>query len=314
MATPAPAPATIAMIRRLVGFDTTSRESNLALVDFVRAYLDGLGVESELVHDESGRKANLYATIGPKDRRGICISGHTDVVPVDGQDWASEPFALAEKDGKLYGRGTADMKSWIAVALVFAPEFARRRLETPIHLAFSYDEEVGCLGVRGLLARLSERPHKPALCIVGEPTEMKVARAHKGKHSYRCRVSGLEAHSALTHKGVNAVEAAAELVARLKAMARQRRDHGPHDDAYDPPYTTVHTGVIRGGTALNIVPKACSFDFEFRHIPSDPPEALFEQIRAYADAVLLPEMRRVSGAAGFAFDPLSVIPALDAAE
>jgi acetylornithine deacetylase len=243
------------MIERLVGFDTTSRGSNLALIDFVRDYLDGLGIASELVHSEDGRKANLYATLGPDDRGGVLLSGHTDVVPVDGQEWRSEPFAVVEKDAKLYGRGTSDMKSFIAVVLALAPEFLERGLKTPLHFAFSYDEEVGCLGVRRLLAELEKRPVKPRLCIIGEPTLMRPVTGHKGKRSFRCHVHGFECHSALAHTGVNAVEAAAEMVAHLKGLARGRRDNGPFDPDYSPPYTTIHTGTIRGGTALNIVPK-----------------------------------------------------------
>ena len=207
------------MIRRLVGFDTTSRDSNLALIDFVRGYLAGLGVESTLVHDETGEKANLYATLGPTDRPGICLSGHTDVVPVDGQDWHTDPFELTEKDGKLYGRGTCDMKSWLAVALAHAPEFLARGLETPIHLALSYDEEVGCVGVRRLIERFGADITRPALCIVGEPSNMRVVRGHKGKRSYRCRVRGFEAHSSIAPLAVNAIEFAGEVITFLRAMA-----------------------------------------------------------------------------------------------
>jgi acetylornithine deacetylase len=303
--------STIEMIRRLVGFDTTSRESNLALVDFVRGYLEDWGVESELVFDAGGRKANLYATIGPTDRGGVILSGHTDVVPVDGQSWDSEPFALAERGGALYGRGTADMKSFIAVALSLVPELVARPLETPLHLAFSYDEEVGCVGVRGLIARLQERPVRPQACIVGEPTMMQPVIAHKGKTSLRCRVRGLETHSALAHEGVNAVEAAAEIVAYLKGMARRKRDRGPFDAGFSPPYTTVHTGTIAGGTALNIVPKDCRFDFEFRNIPADDPRLLLAEIRAHAEAVLLPEMRRVSAATGIDFEEVNAVRAFE---
>lgn len=308
---PGPQPESLEMIRRLVGFDTTSRGSNLALIDFVRDYLDGLGVASELVFDESGKKANLFATLGPQDRGGIMLSGHTDVVPVDGQDWHSDPFALAEAGGRLYGRGTADMKSFIAVALALLPEIAGRALSTPLHLAFSYDEEVGCLGVRRLIAQLAQRPNRPSLCIVGEPTMMRPATGHKGKRSFRCHVRGRECHSALTHLGVNAVEAAAELVAHLKSMARRKRDKGPFDRAFSPPYTTVHTGLIRGGTALNIVPQECSFEFEFRLLPQEDAEALEGEIRAVARERLLPEMRAVAPGTDIAFEKLSGFPGLD---
>ena len=299
---PGAAISSVDMIRRLVGFDTTSRESNLALIDFVRDYLDGWGVASELVHDAQRRKANLYATIGPDDRGGIMLSGHTDVVPVDEQPWDSDPFAVVEHDDRLYGRGTCDMKSFIAVALALVPEFRARRLKTPVHFALSYDEEVGCIGVRDLIAELADRPVRPRGCIVGEPTEMRPVIAHKGRKTTRCHVHGHEAHSALTHEGVNAVETAAEIVSYLKGMARRKRDHGPFDSGFSPPYTTIHTGLIRGGTALNIVPRDCYFDFEFRNIPGDDLEALLAEVRHYAETELLPEMRQVSGDAGIGFE------------
>jgi acetylornithine deacetylase len=302
------------MLRRLIGYDTTSRDSNLALIDYVRGYLSDLGVPSELVHDETGKKANLYATLGPSDRAGVCLSGHTDVVPVDGQAWDTNPFELTEKNGRLYGRGTSDMKTWLAVALTYAPAFLERGPETPIHLAFSYDEEVGCIGVRRLIATLKDRPLRPLMCIVGEPTEMKVVRAHKGKHSYRCRVRGFESHSALTPRGVNAIEYAAAVIVKLRAMANRKRDGGPFDREFDVPYTTVHTGVIRGGTQLNIVPKDCEFVFEFRHLPQDDPDVLFAEIKSYAETELEPEMRMVSPDAGFSWERMTVIPGLDTAE
>jgi acetylornithine deacetylase len=301
------------MIGRLVAFDTTSRCSNLALIAFVQEYLEGWGIGSDLVYDRERRKANLYATIGPAETGGILLSGHTDVVPVDGQAWDSDPFALAEKQGRLYGRGTADMKSFIAVALALVPEFLARRLATPVHFAFTYDEEVGCIGVRGLIAALRQRPVRPGACIVGEPTLMRPVIAHKGKRSLRCRVRGLESHSALAHEGVNAVEAAAEIVAYLKSMARRKRDQGPFDPAYAPPYTTIHTGVIQGGTALNIVPRDCSFDFEFRNIPADDPVLLLEEVKRYAAAALLPEMQAVSPAACIGFEEMNAVDGLDIA-
>src|SRR6185437_14058499 len=185
---PSPSRTTIDLIKKLVAFDTTSRNSNLALIQFVQGYLKDMGIESRLVFDETGKKANLFATIGPADRAGLLISGHTDVVPVDGQQWTSDPFAVTEKDGRLYGRGTCDMKSFVATALALAPEFQRAKLTAPVHFSFSYDEEVGCLGVRRLIAELERLKLRPAACVVGEPTSMKVVRAHKGKISYRCHV------------------------------------------------------------------------------------------------------------------------------
>jgi acetylornithine deacetylase len=299
------------MIERLVGYDTTSRNSNLSLIEFVRDYLDGHGVKSELVFDETGGKANLYATIGPQDQGGIMLSGHTDVVPVDDQDWHTDPFKLTAKDDRLYARGSCDMKSFIAVVLTLIPELADRRLRTPIHLSFSYDEEVGCLGARRLIDVLGGRPHRPKLCIVGEPTMMQVGVGHKGKHVYRCHVHGHEAHSSLVHQGVNAIEAAAEIVAHLKGMARRKRDHGPFDPDFDPPYSSIHTGLIHGGTALNIVPKDCEFDFEIRPLPGDDVAGLIAELRDFAATKLLPEMHAVQPGTGIAIDDVSAAPALD---
>jgi acetylornithine deacetylase len=301
------------MARRLVGFDTTSRNSNLALIDFVRDYLDGYKIKSELVFDEAGGKANLYATIGPPDQGGIMLSGHTDVVPVDDQDWHSDPFKLVEKDDRLFGRGSCDMKSFIAVVLSLIPDLVGRRLRTPIHLSFSHDEEIGCIGVRRLIGVIADRPNKPRFCIVGEPTGMQIGVGHKGKHTLRCHVHGHEAHSSLTHQGVNAIEAAAELIARLKEMARRKRDHGPFDPDFEPPYTSIHTGVIHGGTALNIVPRDCEFDFEYRPLPGEDVAALTAELREFAATKLLPEMRAVQPDTDIVIEELSAAPALSTA-
>ncbi len=306
-----PDPTSLDLIRTLVGFDTTSRDSNLALIDFVRDYLGNLGVESLLVHDETGRKANLYATLGPQDRPGIMLSGHTDVVPVDGQSWSSDPFSVEERDGRLYGRGTSDMKSFIAVVLAWAPRFLERGLATPIHIALSYDEEVGCIGVRRLIEQLQRMTVRPMMCIVGEPTGMQVVIGHKGKKSYRVRVRGLEAHSSLAPEGVNAVEYAARAIVKLNAMARRLAEAGPRDALYDVEHTTVHTGTVTGGTALNIVPKDCVFEFEFRHLAEDDPDALFAEIESHIREELEPEMQAVDPTTGFSIEELSEIPGLE---
>ena len=309
-----PQPETVAMIRKLISFDTTSRNSNLALITYIQDYLGDLGVAAELVYDDQRTKANLYATMGPGDRPGFALSGHTDVVPVDGQNWDTDPFAVVERDGYLYGRGTSDMKSFLAVCLVLAREFLERPIETPLHLAFSYDEEVGCLGVRKLIEELSAREVKPKACIIGEPTSMSVIRAHKGKLSYRCHVHGLESHSGMTHLGVNAVEAAAEVIARFKAIARRFRDRGPFDPELTPPYTTVHTGVVRGGTQLNIVPKDCWFDVEIRHMPDVDADRLYDEVKQFIAEELLPEMHAVSRETGFTWQLHSRAPGLDTPE
>ena len=309
-----PSPDCVEMIRRLVSFDTTSRNSNLQLIEFIRDHLAGIGIGSRLVFDETETKANLFATLGPADRPGIVLSGHTDVVPVDGQHWSTDPWRVAEKDGRFYGRGTADMKSFVAAVLALAPELQRRGPSTPIHFAFSYDEEVGCVGVRRLLATLRALPVRPTACIIGEPTEMKVVVAHKGKKSVRCRVRGRECHSSLTPRGVNAVEYAAEAISFLRAMGRRLAAEGPFDDAFDVPYTTVHTGVVHGGTALNIVPRDCSFDFEFRYLPGHDPDALFAELRGFAEGTLEPAMQTVAPETGFAWEELSGFPGLDTPE
>ena len=302
------------LIRKLVGFDTTSRDSNLALIGWVRGYLASHGVESTLTFDDEGRKANLFATLPARDGNvthgGIVLSGHTDVVPVDGQPWETDPFVVTVKDDRLYGRGVTDMKSFSAVGLTFVPEFLRRGLARPIHFALSYDEEIGCIGVRRLIADIVARGVHPAGCVVGEPTGMELVVAHKGKKSWRCRVRGFEAHSSLTPLGVNAVQIACEIVAYIAHRAREFRDAGGQDAAYDVPYTTVHVGVIRGGTALNIVPRDCRFDFEIRHLPFDKPDAFFADVQAFA-ARFLPAMHAVDPATYIEFDALSTLPGFD---
>src|SRR5688500_8366809 len=298
------------MIAKLVGIPTVSRDSNLALIDYAREHLERLGAEVRLTFDDERRKANLFATLGPRTEGGLVLSGHTDVVPVDGQAWDTDPFALIEKDGRLYGRGTSDMKSFIAIVLALLPEYAPR-LEKPLHVALSYDEEVGCIGVGRLIDDLVRNRVKPSGCVVGEPTLMSAVIAHKGKRSYRCAVRGRAAHSAYAPTGVNAVEAAAEAIAYLKRMARRIRDAGPFDHGFDVPHTTVHTGVVRGGTALNIVPHECSFDFEFRHLPADDPDALIAELETHIARNIEPEMHAVDPATGFEIAQLSEIPALD---
>jgi acetylornithine deacetylase len=305
-----PSAASLDLIGKLIAFDTTSRNSNLDLIGFVREHLAKHGVESRLVPSADGNKANLYATLGPQDRPGIALSGHTDVVPVDGQDWTSDPWTVVRRDGRLHGRGTCDMKGFLGIVLAMVPEFLRRGLHTPIHLAFSYDEEIGCVGVRRLLDLLQDMPVKPRACIIGEPTEMKVTVGHKGKKSVRCHVRGLEAHSSLAPRAVNAVEMAAEVVVKLRAMATRCAAEGPFDSDYDVPHTTVHTGVIQGGTALNIVPKDCHFDFEFRYLPGQDVEAMFEEVRRFAEEKLQPGMQKIAAETGFSWKEISAFPGL----
>ncbi len=305
----------LGILRRLIAFDTTSRNSNLELIEYVKILLDELSIPFRLTYDDEGRKANLLATLGPAaPAGGYILSGHTDVVPVDGQAWDTDPFDLTKIDGKLYGRGTTDMKSFVAVVLAALPEVQRRGLRVPLHVALSYDEEVGLVGVRRLIADMCDRGIKPEGCIVGEPTSMRIVASHKGKRSYRCRVCGLEAHSSLAPTGVNAVEYAGAVIAFLRELARRRRTQGPFDDGYDCAHTTVHVGTVKGGMALNIVPAECTFEFEFRHLPGDDPDGIFGELTSYVDNELVPEMRAVHPDAGIWFEPMAVIPSLDTEE
>jgi acetylornithine deacetylase len=241
------------------------------------------------------------------------LSGHTDVVPVDGQTWSSDPFRVAERDGRLFGRGTADMKGFLACCLAMVPGLAEQRLAHPIHLAFSYDEEVGCVGVRGLIERLDGRTVKPLMCIVGEPTEMQVVIGHKGKRSFQATVRGRTCHSSLAPHGVNAVEYAARLIVKIREMADRLAVRGARDSLYEIPYTTAHTGVAQGGTALNIVPDACAFEFEFRVIADDKVDALEAEVKTYARNVLEPEMKAIAPEAGITFAVKSGFPGLNTA-
>ncbi len=302
-----------AMIERLIAFDTTSRNSNLDLIHDVRDYLKGLGVESHLTFDDDKRKANLYATLGPTDRGGIALSGHTDVVPVDGQEWSSDPWTAIERDGRLHGRGSCDMKGFIAIVLAHAPRFLERNIETPIHICLSFDEEVGCLGAPKLIAWLNRQPVKPRACIVGEPTDMKVIVGHKGKLSCTGRVRGLECHSSLAPQGVNAIQAAARAIAKLADMAAAKAEEGPFDEDYDVPHSTVHCGTIQGGSALNIVPLDCRFEFEFRCLPSDDPGALLAELQDYVREEVEPAMKAIAPESGFTWTENSFIPGLDLA-
>ncbi|MGI9493615.1 MAG: acetylornithine deacetylase [Geminicoccaceae bacterium] len=299
------------LLKRLVAFDTTSRNSNLDLIEFVRDLLDHHSVASELIANEEGTKANLFASIGPVDRPGLVLSGHTDVVPVDGQNWSSDPFALTTRDERLFGRGASDMKGFIAAVLALLPEIRAVTLERPVHLAFSYDEEVGCKGVPHLLDRLVDvLPVLPKACVVGEPTGMKIANGHKGKAGYRCTVIGRASHSALNHKGVNAVEIAALIVARLREMNLDFRANGPFLDGFEPPHCTVTTGVMAGGTALNIVPSSCYFEFEFRLLPGQDANAMLAKVEEFACETLLPSMKSIAPEATIEWCELMSYPAL----
>lgn len=303
-------PTSRAILADLIAFDTTSRESNLALIDYVRAYLAGLGVDSQLLFNAERTKANLHARLGPSGPGGVMLSGHSDVVPVDGQPWSVPPFQLTERDGRLYGRGSADMKGFLACVLASLPRFLEAPLRLPLHIAISYDEEVGCLGVRSLVEQLRASPERPAICLIGEPTDMRPVLGHKGKLAMRCEVHGAACHSAYAPKGVNAIEYAAKLIGHLGELGSQLAAPERHDPRFDPPYSTVQTGVISGGRALNIVPAECRFDFEVRALPADDPQQVANDLQAYAERDLLPRMRAISPASDIRFSPLSSYPGL----
>jgi acetylornithine deacetylase len=297
------------ILAELIRFDTTSRESNIPLIQWVEDYLDGWGIPHIRVDYEAGSKTNLYATIGPETAGGIVLSGHTDVVPVDGQAWNSDPFELTERDGRLYGRGTADMKGFIAVALATVPKFKTARLRVPIHLAFSCDEEVGCKGVRPLVQHMKDHLPQPAAVLVGEPTSMKVVNAHKSAVTFATEVTGLDAHSSSTQQGVNAIMVAGELLGEVNRLEGELRRRGDPSGRFDPPYSTVHVGTIEGGTAKNIIPRRCVFHWETRLLPGADPEEVPKRFREFA-ASLEPRMKSLSEDCGIRTDRTNVVPGL----
>ncbi len=305
-------PDTLAILARLVGFNTISQDSNLPLIDWIATYLHSHGIDSHRFYDATGTKAALHAVIGPPDAAGgVVLSGHTDVVPVDGQNWDSDPFVLHADEHDVYGRGSCDMKGFLATVLSRVPHLAQARLQAPIHLAFSYDEEVGCLGVEEMAADIARRAAPPALCIVGEPTLMKPVTGHKGIWSLECLVTGLEAHSSQVPYAVNAVEAAAELVAYVRSVARRLSSDGPFNGQFDPPFTTMQTGRFHGGSAVNIVPNRCEVSFDLRPLPSVDAAAVIEDIRQYAFRVIEPRMKDIDPATGFEFRIMSQVAAFD---
>ncbi len=303
--------------QRLVAYDTTSRHSNLGLIESVRDHFLAKGLKPHLSYNPQQDKANLFVTVPAADGNtngGIVLSGHTDVVPVDGQDWTTDPFKAVVRDGKLYGRGTCDMKGFIGTSLSLLPAILQARLREPVHYALSFDEEIGCMGAPYLLAELRDRGVTPGGCIVGEPTSMRVIVAHKGINAYRCCVRGQAAHSSLTPRGVNAIEYAARLICFIRDIADEFKANGPYDQAFDVPYTTAQTGTIQGGIALNTIPALCEFVFEFRNLPGVDPEAIYARIQAYANDVLLPKMRAEHADAGLTLSKVAAAPSLDVAE
>jgi acetylornithine deacetylase len=310
-------PSSLDWLERLIRFDTVSRNSNLGLIETVRDHCSGLGLTTQLTYDAASSKANLFATLPASDGRitgGAVLSGHTDVVPVDGQNWQSDPFSPVVREGRLYGRGSADMKGFIAVVMNLLPQIARTPLREPLHIALSFDEEVGCRGAPLMLADLQARGIHPQSCLVGEPTSMQVVVAHKGINLHKCTVRGRAAHSSLTPRGVNAIEYAARLICFIRDLTDRMQQTGPFDTAFDVPFTTGQTSLIQGGVAINTIPELCEFSFEFRNLPGVDSQGILAQITDHAQNVLLPRMREHCPEAEFLVEKIAAVPAFEAAE
>lgn len=299
------------LLSDLVGFNTVSDRSNLELIAYIEAYLAAFGISGQRLLDDTGQKASLWVTIGPQDRPGIVLSGHTDVVPVERQPWTSEPFTMVERDGRYYGRGTTDMKGFVAVALAMVPEIHAADLKMPIHLAISYDEEVGCVGVRPMLREVARAAIKPLGCFVGEPTQMQIIIGHKGKHGVRATFRGKSCHSSIAPEGVNAVEYAADLIAEVRRRANQLAKEGARDELYDVAHTTLLTSVAQGGTALNIVPDECVLEFEARGLGMFESKEVTDAIVAWAKTEIEPQMRARDQSCGIDFEEILDYPALE---
>jgi acetylornithine deacetylase len=307
MAVPAPTPRALELARTLVGINTVSANSNLLLIHCIRDELARLGVKSRLSYNAERTKANLFATLGEGKPAGIILSGHTDTVPWDGQDWSVDPLAGVVRDGRLYGRGSADMKGFIATAVAHAGLFLESGAPFAIHLAFSFDEEVGCFGVKELIADMRDAGIAPLACTVGEPTSMVPAIAHKGVYRYRCCVRGKEAHSSLTPQSVNAIEMAARVVGRVRDLAETLEREEPRYEGFDVPFSTASVGQFHGGIADNVVPRDAEFRYEFRDLPTADARAMQAQVVAYARS-LEPAMRQVAPETGFRFDTICEVP------
>lgn len=305
---------TLDWLSQLVAIDSTSRNSNLTIIEKIQTWVVAHGMKTRLTHDAKEKKANLFASLpaaNGETQGGLILSGHTDVVPVDGQAWDNNPFELLIKEGKAFGRGTCDMKGFIAVVLALLPEFKQMQLKHPIHFAFSYDEEIGCRGAPLLIADLQQAGIKPAACIVGEPTNMQPVIAHKGIQVFRCRVHGHAVHSSLTSQGCNAIEYAAKLICYIRELADEIKKTGPFDEYYDVPYTSVTTNRINGGIAHNIIPAMCEFIFEFRHLPQVKPNSILDKITAYIQQEILPMMHKEQAHTKIDVDNIAAAPAFE---
>lgn len=285
--------STTRILSDLVGFPTISADSNLEMIAYASELLSALGARLSMTLDDSGHKANLFATLGPEGDGGIVLSGHSDVVPVEGQDWASDPFALREADGRLYGRGTCDMKGFIACTLAMAPHFAELDLKRPLHFAFTYDEEVGCFGARALVEELERTELRPSVAIIGEPTMMRIIEGHKGCFEYTTEFRGLAGHASSPERGVNAVEYAVRYISRLMALAEELKTRAPKGNRFDPPWTTLQVGTISGGAARNVIADHCSVEWEMRPVRNEDADFVKDRIRTFVESELKPAMRAV---------------------
>ena len=302
------------ILARLVAFPSVSADSNLDLINWIATYLEGFGARVEVLPNEAGTKANLFATLGPEGDGGIVLSGHSDVVPVEDQDWTSDPFELREADGRLYGRGTCDMKGFIACVLAMVPDFAGTPLKRPLHFAFTHDEEVGCLGAADLVEALERRGLTPAMAIIGEPTEMRIIEGHKGCCEYTARFTGLEGHGSTPELGVNAAEYAVRYVSRLLEIREELKTRAPETSGFEPPWTTLNIGRVHGGTAHNVIVGKAEVEWEFRPVQAEDMDFVKSEISSYVDDVLLPQMRAVDPHAGIETEVIGEVAGLEPME
>lgn len=303
--------STVEILNKLISFPTVSSNSNLEIVFFIRDYLLSYGINSEILYNEHRNKASLFASLGPLDKSGYILSAHTDVVPTENQQWSSNPFSMIQKENRLYGRGTADMKGFIACVLSAIPFFISKKLHFPLYLSFSYDEEIGCVGIRPMLKTVINKIKKPILCIIGEPTEMNPVLGHKGKIAVHCDVNGLECHSAYPTSGVNAIEYASRLIVFIENLSINIKNKTYlYNYSFEPPFTTIQTGIIHGGFALNIVPGKCEFDFEIRYLPTFNYNTFLDKINTYAKIDLLYDMKKSNPAAEISISIVNMYPGL----
>ncbi|MBB6123433.1 acetylornithine deacetylase [Sphingobium subterraneum] len=310
-------PQSVALLEKLVAFETTNSNSNLDMIEYLQSLFQDAGIEPWLTYDKDRRKANLFATLPSVDgvtQGGIVLSGHSDVVTVEGQKWSTDPFTLTRRGDRLYGRGSADMKGFIAVCMSKLESLQAKQLRKPLHFAFSFDEEVGCLGAPLMLDEMVRRDIRPEGCLIGEPTSMNVVVAHKGANLYRCRVHGRPAHSSAPVLGVNAIEYAARVICFIRDLADSMKQQGPFDRFFETPYSTAQTGRISGGVATNVVPQLCEFDFEFRNIPQIDAQDIYAQISDYVENTIRPAMREEWDGADIALEKIAAAPGLNADE